>query len=273
MATIANGLTLAMLSLEAADYFRARAVDSLLPLNDRTVVNGTLLSLTLIWVLYAAGVLAVGLARRLELVRLGGLALLAVVVVKLLLVDTLEVEPDLRSFTVVLNPHFLTFVTVLVVLAAVAYLYRRAQSHLSEWEEQVFKYLLVAVNLVALWALSHEIITYFESREALLSVDQLNGTLLFLTLIWALYAAGMLAVGLARRLELVRLGRAGAAGRGRGQAAAGGHLRGRAGSPFLHRRPQSPLPDVCHCAGGPGRRRVPVPPRSIAAVRAGGARL
>ena len=206
LATIANGLTLAMLSLEAADYFRARAVESSLPLNDRTVVNGTLLSLTLIWALYAAGVLAVGLARRLELARLGGLALLAVVVVKLLLVDTIGVEPDLRSFTVVLNPLFLTFVTVLAVLAAAAYLYRRAQSQLSEWEEQVLKYLLVAVNLVALWALSHEIITYFESREALLSVDQLNGTLLSLTLIWALYAAGLLAVGLARRLELARLG-------------------------------------------------------------------
>ena len=205
MATIANGLTLAMLSLEAADYFRARAVDSLLPLNDRTVVNGTLLSLTLIWVLYAAGVLAVGLARRLELVRLGGLALLAVVVVKLLLVDTLEVEPDLRSFTVVLNPHFLTFVTVLVVLAAAAYLYRRAQSQLSEREEHVFRYLLVAANLVALWALSHEIITYFESREALLSVDQLNGTHLSLTVLWTVYAIAIIAAGIARQAGEIRL--------------------------------------------------------------------
>ena len=205
LATIANGLTLAMLSLEAADYFRARAVESSLPLNDRTVVNGTLLSLTLIWALYAAGLLAVGLARRLELVRLGGLALLAVVVVKLLLVDTIGVEPALRSFTVVLNPLFLTFFTVLAVLAAAAYLYRRAQSQLSEREEQVFKYLLVAVNLVALWALSHEIITYFESREALLSVDQLNAMHLSLTVLWTVYAIAIIAVGIARQAGEIRL--------------------------------------------------------------------
>ena len=204
LATIANVLTLAVLSLEAADYFYARAAEPFL--YDRTVVNGVLLSLTLIWALYAAGLLAVGLTRRLELVRLGGLALLAVVVVKLLLVDTLQIEPDLRSFIAVLNPLFLTFVTVLAVLAATAYLYRRAQSHLSDREEHVFKSLLVAANVVALWAMSYEIITYFESRAALLSVDQINGVLLSLTLIWALYAAGLLAVGLTRRLELVRLG-------------------------------------------------------------------
>ena len=204
LATIASGLTLAMLSLEAADYFRARAVESSLPLNDRTVVNGTLLSLTLIWALYAVGLLAVGVARRLELARLGGLALLAAVVVKLLLVDTMGVEPDLRSFTVVLNPLFLTFVTVVAVLAAAAHLYRRAQSQLSEWEEHVLKSLLVAVNLVALWALSHEIITYFESREALLSVDQLSAMHLSLTVLWTVYAIAIIAVGIARQAGDIR---------------------------------------------------------------------
>ena len=206
LATIANGLTLGLLSLEAMDYFGNR-FDGFG--DQQSATNGIFLSLTVIWSIYAFLLLAVGLKWRLPLARWGGLGLAGVTMLKLLVFDTYVVRLDPLTFVPVFNPHFLTFVIVLAPMVAIYYWSRREGALLPEREVDAFRVLLVAINIVALWGLSQEAIHYFDSRavQPVWSVgDQnaINGMLLSLTAIWATYASLLLAVGLKWRLPLVR---------------------------------------------------------------------
>ena len=87
-----NVVALWGLSLEAIHYFDNKAI---LP-GDQNAINGTFLSLTAIWSVYGSLLLGIGLKWRQPLARWGGLALVAVAVLKLLLLDTFEVK--LRPF-------------------------------------------------------------------------------------------------------------------------------------------------------------------------------
>ena len=130
---------------------------------------------------------------------------MAVAVVKLLLVDTFLVNLDPRTFVIFLNYHFLAVVVVVAALWALAYWFRRERSRLHEWEGYVFTGLVVALNVVAVWALSEEIVHYFDSREVVLRQDYLSAMHLSLTVLWAVYAIGVIAAGIALRSSKVRL--------------------------------------------------------------------
>ena len=128
LAIIANGLTLGLLSLEAMDYFGSR-FDGFQ--EQQSATNGTLLSLTVIWSMYASILMAVGLRWRLALARWGGMGLLGAAMLKLLVLDTFAVQLDPLAFVPVLNPHFLTFVVVLAPSAAIYYWSQRVRTLLA----------------------------------------------------------------------------------------------------------------------------------------------
>ena len=98
--TVASGLTLGLLSMEAVDYFSSR-YDGFVA--QQSATNGTLLSLTAIWSTYAFLLMAVGLKWRLPLARWGGIGLAGAAMLKLLAFDTFVVRLDPLTSVSVLN--------------------------------------------------------------------------------------------------------------------------------------------------------------------------
>jgi uncharacterized membrane protein len=88
----ANFLTIWIMSAEVIATVDSDIVD----LSRRTERHITSLSLSLLWAVYAGSVLTIGIVKRWQPVRLGGLALLAIPVGKLFLVDTFNLEQGYR---------------------------------------------------------------------------------------------------------------------------------------------------------------------------------
>ncbi|MFH1140928.1 MAG: DUF2339 domain-containing protein, partial [Chloroflexota bacterium] len=210
--------TLWVLSAEAIAYFDSRelaAYHAHVPTDSdsraayfqalQDAENGRSLSLTALWAVYAFGLLAIALAKRSRLLRWAGLGLLSFPVIKLLLVDTFTVTLNPRTFTLVLNFHFLTFLVVLAVVLFAAYLYWRQRQELLEGERYVFLALLVVANFAAMWVLSAEALRFFDSREVRLGTHLFSAKHLTLTILWAVYAIGVIGAGIVRRSSRVRL--------------------------------------------------------------------
>ena len=199
---IANVLTLTWLSIEVVNYFDHRNSWSNDFLDPQTAANGKYIALTIMFALYAFILSAVGLGARLRLVRWAALGLMGVAALKLLLVDTWLVRLDPESFTVFLNFRFMVFVVVMAGLLGMTYWSWRERARVPRWE--VYG-LLVAVNVVAVWGLSQEIIHYFGSREAAQGGDYSSAKHLSLTVLWAVYSVGVIGAGIVLRSSQVRL--------------------------------------------------------------------
>ena len=88
----ANFLTVWILSAEVIATVDSGVVD----MSREAEPHVKSLSLSLLWGLYASVMLIIGIVRRWQPVRLGGLALLAIPVAKLFVVDTFELEQGYR---------------------------------------------------------------------------------------------------------------------------------------------------------------------------------
>jgi Predicted membrane protein (DUF2339) len=108
----ANFLTLWLLSFEVWDYFGNQQTDRLLT-EGRSVQH---LSLTALWALYAVILLVIGIWRRSRPVRVAGLGLLALPIIKVFVYDVFALEQVYR---------IVAFVGLGVLLIASAYLYQR----------------------------------------------------------------------------------------------------------------------------------------------------
>ena len=214
---IANALTVTALSLELVSYFDSRShadVGAAYRSAAQATDNAKYLSLTALWAIYATMLSAAGLWRHWHLVRWAGLVLLGLAVFKLIAVDTIMVKPIAVGFIPALNAHFLTGALVVVVLAVLAWRFRRQAHDLIGYEAYAFVALVVVANFVALWMLNQEVIHYFDSQAAALERttptpwDQVraaaNAKYLAMTYLWAIYGAAVIAVGLWRRLMIVR---------------------------------------------------------------------
>ena len=213
----ANFFTLWLFSAEVIAYFDSRelaAFQDCCPelfdfnrANDavRDAFNGQFLTLTGLWAIYAAGLLAVAWARGSTLIRWAALALLGASVFKLLLVDTFVLHTDRLLDWPIINFHFLTFMLVLGALFLAAYLHWRESDRLSEREEIVFPALVGVINFVALWVLSVQTVGFFDGREAAIGRDLTSAKHLGLTVLWAVYAIGVIGAGIIRNSSRVRL--------------------------------------------------------------------
>ena len=196
----ANAVALWMLSQEVYYYF-----DSLAARNGADYLDAMHLTLTALWAIYGAAVAGVGLLRRYEPARWGGVGLLSVAVSKLLTYDTFTVYIDPYDFTPVLNIRFLCFALVLGLLSALAVWFRRSRSDLGENENILFLGVLIAANAVALWMISQEVIYYFDSLGVRAGGDYEDAMHLTLTVLWALYAMAVIGAGIASGHSRVRL--------------------------------------------------------------------
>ena len=109
---LANLATLWLLSAEII----ASANSALLYLPDDVSENVTSLGLSLLWTFYAAALIVLGVARRWRWVRVAGLALLAVPVIKLFAFDSLQLEQEYRV---------IAFLVLGLILVAGGLLYQR----------------------------------------------------------------------------------------------------------------------------------------------------
>lgn len=108
----ANFLTLWLLSFEVWDYFGSRQAARLVT-EGRSIQH---LSLTALWALYAVVLLVIGIWRRSRPVRVAGLGLLALPIIKVFIYDVFALEQVYR---------IVAFVGLGVLLIASAYLYQR----------------------------------------------------------------------------------------------------------------------------------------------------
>jgi uncharacterized membrane protein len=214
----ANALAVALLSMDANDYFeqaRARAYERAgrpdhFPGSEISarLVNSQNLTLSALWIIYGATALAIGIKRNLKALRAGALVLLAFAAVKLLAKDLLYYDAAWRQ--TVFNHTFAAFALFIAVCAISAWLYSGA-SGISKEERQLATLALVgAANLFAIIALSAEAIGHFERAKALATGDQPAARLenmkqFALSAVWVTYGAVSLAAGILRGRKALRM--------------------------------------------------------------------
>ena len=206
----ANFVALWMLNQEVIHYFDSQAAAleraTQTPWDQvRAAVNAKYLAMTYLWGIYGAAVIAVGLWRRLPLVRWTGLAILALASLKLMAFDTFMTELVSKGFIPFLNLHFLAFALLIALMLGFAWWHRRAGPEPNRFERYVIPGLLVAANVVALWGLTLEAVHYFDARADRLDADTFGAQQLSLTVLWAVYAVGVIGVGIARQSSRIRL--------------------------------------------------------------------
>ncbi len=153
-------------------------------------------ALALVWLSFRLGL------RELRLFSFGVFGTLAV---RLVVFDT---DVDLSDFRLILNERMLAFASGIVALYASAYLVEHGRATLEEWEAKfVVSALLVAATVLTLWVGSAEVIAMVDSGivDVTGSVAD-NVKSLSLSLLWAAYAGGLIALGIARRWRYARLG-------------------------------------------------------------------
>ena len=217
----ANVLTLTLLSIDVNDYFeRAKALASNTRMNTTDAARsaewsrleqGKQFALSALWSLYGAGALAVGIARKLKILRFAALALLAATTLKVLVLDITYRAAGWH--TPIFNQTFAAFVLLVVAFAYSAWFYARAE-YIDEAERNLTVPVLVVVaNLLTIIALSVEANGYFEAKitgasgtgDAGQMRDLRLAQQLSLSVIWMVYGGAMLVVGIARHTRLLRI--------------------------------------------------------------------
>ena len=200
----ANLLTLWLFSAEAIAFFDSHTIID----RWRDGDHDKYLTLTAIWAVYAMGLMAITVVRRSKLLPWASAALLLAVTVKFLSFDTFAVGPSASVFSPVVNFYFITFLILLAVFIFAAFAYRRELPNFPGTEKAwpLFSIgIIVAANVITIWAFSVEAFRYFNHLEFSSGDDYSSAMQLTLTLIWAIYAVGAVAVGIIIRSSKVRL--------------------------------------------------------------------
>jgi len=101
------------------------------------------------------------------------------------------------------NERFITYAVLIACLAAVLYASREHLPSLSGEERGLLGFLAVAVNFLALLALSLELWDYF-GRQTGLGIDSALAQHLSLSLLWTAYASVLIVFGIQRKSALLR---------------------------------------------------------------------
>ena len=117
----ANFLTLWLLSFEIWNFFDARVLNGMAK---SAAHNAGILSLTALWLVYAVILLVVGIARRSRAVRLGGLILIAVSIVKVFVYDVFTLQTVYR---------IIAFVGLGLLLLVGGFLYQKYSARIKEF--------------------------------------------------------------------------------------------------------------------------------------------
>ena len=158
---------------------------------------------TVAWAAQGAVLIWVGFLLDRWPVRVLGLGDLALAVAHLALFDS---SVSLDGFTPVLNERFPIFVVVIAAFCVSAFIYRRYRDLIQERERFMVPFLAAIANLLTLALFSLEVIDYFDSLAwAAPGAGYVNAMQLSLTVLWAVYAVGVIGAGVALRSSRIRL--------------------------------------------------------------------
>jgi uncharacterized membrane protein len=176
--------------------------------------EGRIFTLALIWTIYATGAFLVGTWLSARAWRWGGLFLLAVTTP---LVFANLSYYDAAWHALVLNRTLAAFAMFVAVLWLIARTYARSGAAFEE-ASAVRRVATVAANLLAIVALSAQAAGYYEAKIAeelsrggatALGSGRLRNLALAkqlsLSVVWGLYASGLLIAGRVRRLRVLRV--------------------------------------------------------------------
>ena len=157
------------------------------------------------WAVEALALTWLGLRLKLRELRLFGLGVFAVMAIRLVGFDTFV---DLADYRIVLNYRMLAFGTGIVGLYGAGYLLCRQSDENDEWENRYLApALVVAANFLSLWVASAEVIASVDSGVFDVSARwAAHVKSLTLSLLWAIYACVVMALGIVRRWRAARIG-------------------------------------------------------------------
>jgi uncharacterized membrane protein len=205
-----NAVALALLSLDINDYFAARLSQSGGAQADvlARIENSRQFSISVLWTLYAATTLALGLLRRSALLRWGGLLLLLAAISKVIAFDSSFYAASWHL--PVINQTFMAYALLVAVLAFAAWLYGRAPGAEEPEQSVIRPVLLGAANVLALAALTLEVIGYYDRMQTVASTEIFSqfqeGKVFTLPLVWTAYATCAFLFGARLRARAWRWG-------------------------------------------------------------------
>jgi uncharacterized membrane protein len=144
--------------------------------------------ITIGWAIEGAVLIWSGFSMDTRLLRAAGLTIFLFVAIRL-------VVAPIEGGQLFLNPRFETFALVIACLGTTTYLASRHRSELAPGERTLYSIAQVAINVLALWALTSEVLgtTQMYQRQQLL-----------VTIVWTLYAATLLVLGVRADSSLLR---------------------------------------------------------------------
>jgi uncharacterized membrane protein len=202
----ANLLAIIALSAEAIGYFDRAQAHAQLATEVAQLGNNEQFVLSALWTIFGAALLIGGIKRGLKPFRSAGLLLLAVVILKMGVADVNYYRAPWH--TLIFNETFAAFALLILALSLSLWFYSRAENR---ERPLIVPYIVGVVNVLAIVALSTEVLGYFGKnlRAGGISEDQIRNLhlarQLWLSLVWAIYGGAMLTVGIARRSKLLRV--------------------------------------------------------------------
>ncbi|HXU37789.1 MAG TPA: DUF2339 domain-containing protein [Blastocatellia bacterium] len=203
----ANALAIALLSIDANDYFEQRKALSGVDFAN-SLGNTKALTLTALWTMYGVGTLFIGVTRKIRPLRFLAILLLAGATVKVLVVDLNYYAASWHFL--ILNQTFASFALIVSALALGAWFYARNFEPDDSEREIMLPLLIGAANVLALIALSAEVWGHFTRiRSEAQGIDYLrleNTKQFVLSVVWTIYGAVALFVGIKRGTQAFRVG-------------------------------------------------------------------
>jgi uncharacterized membrane protein len=157
------------------------------------------------WAIEAVALVWLSFRLNVYQLRLFALGIFAVMAVRLLAFETFSV--DLKTYRPILNERFASFAAGIAATYAAAYIsWRGRDRYLTVRESVTVPVFLMAANLLTLWVLSAEVLTTVDRGLVAVPAGAANNVKsLALSILWALYAGGLIVLGIARRSRWVRL--------------------------------------------------------------------
>jgi uncharacterized membrane protein len=163
--------------------------------------------ITIAWAIEAAALVWVGFIVRSDRARMFALGVFALVIFRLLVLDSFA--QSIHEFELFTNDRFLTFAVAIAAFYAAIIFYRRRAASIADWERQVANSLLVSASLLTIWALTAEVLSFYEHRALGPAIFKTQQTLQraqisAITVTWIAYAAGLVGIAYARRIPVLR---------------------------------------------------------------------